>query len=89
MQALSLSEVYANRERAQRDMIEEHAQIMKRYCLELVDLIDSGAYVQEAAEGMYESCRSTDALQSIISEKQRRTVLVNGMRIVTGRAYRK
>ena len=80
----NLSAVFEARIKAQRAQIDEHAQVLRRYCLELVDLIDKGIYAREAAECQYEHCRSTDALGSILSEKQRRIVLVNGMALATG-----
>jgi hypothetical protein len=87
-EALSLTEVLENRKRAQRAMIEDHAQALRRCCLELVELIDSGEYVREAADCMYDKCKSTDALGRIFSERQRRTGLINGMEIATGRVRR-
>lgn len=89
MEKMSLSEAFERRVRAQREMIEEHAQVLKRCCMELVALIDSGEYVREAAEEMLDKCRSTDALSSIMSEKQRRAYLVNGMEIATGKWRRR
>lgn len=80
----NLSAAFEARINAQRAQIDEHAQVLRRYCLELVDLIDKGVYAREAAQCLYEHCRSTDALGYILSEKQRRTVLVNGMALATG-----
>jgi hypothetical protein len=87
-EALSLTEVLENRKRAQLAMIEDHAQALRRCCLELVELIDSGEYVREAADCMYDKCKSNDAFGRIFSERQRRTGLINGMEIATGRVRR-
>lgn len=86
MQERTLSEALASRERVHREMIEDHAQALRRYCVELVRLIDSGEYVREAADMCWlDRCKSTDALANIYSEKQRRTMLVNGMEMATGK----
>lgn len=85
MAVLSLSEVLANRERAQREMIADHAQKLRELCMELVKLIDDGTYQREAEACMGDSCPSVQAVRNIIIEKGRRAYLVAGMKIATGR----
>lgn len=80
----NLSAVFEARINAQRAQIDEHAQVLRRYCLELVDLIDKGVYAREAAECQYEHCKSTDMFKGIEAQIKRRTGLVNGMREATG-----
>ena len=44
MDSDNLSAVFEARINAQRAQIEEHAQVLRRYCLELVDLIEQKGY---------------------------------------------
>ncbi len=84
MDSDNLSAVFEARINAQRAQIDEHAQVLRRYCLELVELIDKGIYAREAADCQYEHCRSTDKFKDIEAQIKRRTGLVNGMAQATG-----